>query len=172
MSFRTRQFVVIVSVFTFLVGGSGEAYSQAIVGAQTALDNAAAAGSRSPGDMVSAGVAQAMDFANRAAAGTVITEPAPGTSPRAQLLSDTMQILFDQLNQAILLFNTLLRQRAGLSTLPSGSGKLGSLLGSVNSRKKAAEVETEPGRLASFDRLQREHRAKETVDRGKPVRAN
>ena len=71
MSFTARQYVTVTAMILAFAAAPRDAFSQAIVGGQTALDNAASAGARSPGDMVSAGVAQALAFGDRGAAGTV-----------------------------------------------------------------------------------------------------
>lgn len=85
-------------------------FGQTLAPAQTALDNAGAAGARAPGIMVGAGVAQAVSFGNHV---TVITEQGAQTSPRAETIAASLQILFDQLNQALLLFHNLILAQAG-----------------------------------------------------------
>lgn len=98
-----------ILALTSLVFAS-EGFGQALVGAQTALDNVGAAGARSPGNMVSAGVGQALNFGNHV---TVITEQTRPTSLRAETIAASLQILFDQLNQALLLFHNLILAQAG-----------------------------------------------------------
>ena len=101
-------FILAVTWLVFV----NEGFGQALVGGQTALDNAAAAGARSPGNMVSAGVGQAVNFGNHV---TVITDQGPQTSLRAETIAASLQILFDQLNQALLLFHNLILAQAGRS---------------------------------------------------------
>lgn len=138
-----RGLIQIIAVVVSLSLGHSAA-GQSIIGAQTALDNVSGAGGRAPGNMVSAGVAQTIDFGNRAFAGTVITEAAPGTSIRAETIAASLNILFEQLNLAIVAFHNLLRARAGLSpVLPAFS------------RTKTAVEAIKPGRLASPERLGR-----------------
>lgn len=111
-------------LFTVICLAPAEA--QVITSGQNPLDNAAAAGARAPGDMVIAGVAQAAAFANAGRAGVEITETTRPTSVRAQALADSIAILFEQLNQAIAAFQSLLLLRSGSS--PSVFG-LPSILG-------------------------------------------
>ena len=94
--------------------------AQVITNGQNPLDNAAAAGARAPGDMVGAGLAQAFIIHDDARAGPDITETERPTSVRAQALADSIAILFEQLNQAIVAFHNLLLLRGGSS--PSVSG--------------------------------------------------
>ena len=129
-------------------------YAQAITTGQNPLDNAAAAGARAPGDMVISGVAQAVDFGNAGQSGVQITETAPPTSVRAQALADSFELLFQQLNQAILLFHNLLALRGGqtpsASGLPSipglGDADLSDLTGQTGGRRKLAPQIESPTR--------------------------
>jgi len=131
--------VIIAVVFALSLVQS--AAGQAIVGAQTASDNAAGAGGRAPGDMVAAGVAQSIAFSGHV---TIITEPDSAMNPRADAIAASLDILFQQLNIAIAAFHNLLLARAGLSpVLPASSGA-----------KLPAEA-VKPGRLASPERLSR-----------------
>ena len=98
------------AVFTAAV----PADAQTIIQGGTALDNAATAGARAPGNMVANGLSRVQEFAERAAAGPQITEQAPPeTDVWSQALADSITILFDQLDQAIFLFHNLLLARAG-----------------------------------------------------------
>lgn len=74
----------------------------------------AAAGFRAPGNMVSNGVARAKGFTPNPLAIIEITETEPTTSLRAQLLADSISIIFQQVNNAIYVFNNLIRARGGL----------------------------------------------------------
>ena len=100
-----------VVVGTFLLVFSNPGFGQSIAGQQTALDNAADAGSRSPGNMVTAGVAQHQAFGGHV---TVITESGPPVpEPFPQIIAASLEALFDQLNEALLLFHNLILARAG-----------------------------------------------------------
>ncbi len=81
---------------------------------QNPLRNVRASATRAPGNMVNAGVARTVLAANAARGIIQITEPPPGPDPKAVFLSEAVEIIFDQINQAILLFENLLRARAGL----------------------------------------------------------
>ena len=104
----SASFLVVVLLLVFANHGFG----QSLAPAQTALDNAAAAGTRSPGNMVSAGVAQHQEFGGHV---TVITEPGgpPEVEPFRQAIVASLEVLFEQLNQALLLFHNLILARAG-----------------------------------------------------------
>ena len=79
--------------------------------------NGGALAARSPGNMVSAGVGRALAAADFAKGGIEITETTRPISPRAVFLVDAIEIIFDQLNSALLLFENVLRLRAGLPPL-------------------------------------------------------
>jgi len=94
--------------------------------AQTAAENAGAARSRAPGNMVSAGVSRAFDPHEAARAGIDITETSRPTSVWAQGMAEWITDSFERLNQILDLFQDLLVSRAGApwpgsSNLPSGS---------------------------------------------------
>ena len=109
---------VLVVIFPLVFANRG--FGQSLVGGQTALDNAAAAGARSPGNMVSAGVAQHLDFGGHV---TVITEQgASDGGLLAQTIAASLDILFEQLNQALLLFHNLLLAQAGRPPALPGLG--------------------------------------------------
>ncbi len=82
---------------------------------QLARDNArgGAIRVRAPGRMITAGIARAIDFSNRAQAPVQITETAPPVSIRAQLIADALDIVFAQLNESLRVFTNLLLVRAG-----------------------------------------------------------
>lgn len=107
---RSRRYLLASVLAVICLVFVNEGFGQALVGGQTALDNVAAAGARSPGNMVGAGVAQAVNFGNHV---TVITEQTRPTSLRAETIAASLQILFDQLNQALLLFHNLILAQAG-----------------------------------------------------------
>lgn len=91
------------------------ALSQVIINGQHASDNVSggAVALRAPGNMVNAGVIRAQEAAAFARGGIEIVETSRPPSPRAVFLADAIKIIFDQLNSAILLFDNLLRLRAG-----------------------------------------------------------
>ena len=83
--------------------------------------NGGALAARSPGNMVSAGVARAREAADFARGGIEIVETTRPISPRAVFLVDAIEIIFNQLNSALLLLENALRLRAGLPPLiPQG----------------------------------------------------
>lgn len=103
--------LIVLSILALTPGG----YAQSFPSGQTAADNARAGSVRlrDPGNMVNAGVAAAIDFSNNAQAPIEIVVTSLPTSIRAQLIADSLQIVFDELNQAIVLFHNLLLARAG-----------------------------------------------------------
>jgi len=82
---------------------------------QTAAQNSHAGSvhNRAPGLLVSAGVARAMEFANRGRAGVEIVETELPLTPHQQVLITTLETAFDELNQALLALRALLLARAG-----------------------------------------------------------
>ena len=72
---------------------------------------------RSPGNMVSAGLARVREAADFARGGIEIVETTVPTSPGDVFLADAIEIIFDQLKSVILLFENVLRLRAGLPPL-------------------------------------------------------
>ena len=115
---RLTSASVLVVMFSLVFANHG--FGQTLAPAQTALDNAAAAGSRSPGNMVSAGVAQHQAFGGHV---TVITESGPPeVEPFRQVIVASLEALFEQLNQALVLFHNLLLARAGRPPALSGLG--------------------------------------------------
>jgi len=115
-----RLMSVSVLVVMFLLVFANPGFGQSLAPAQTALDNAAAAGARSPGNMVTAGVAQHQAFGGHV---TVITEAGPPeVEPFRQAIVASLEILFEQLNQALLLFHNLLLARAGRPPALPGIG--------------------------------------------------
>ncbi len=91
------------------------------VAGNTARENVRSAGLRSPGDMVSSGLARAQQAVRSPRLGFSITEQ-PTLTPRQTFLIDAINIVFNQLNQAIAVLDTVLRaQRGGSLSLPSAS---------------------------------------------------
>ena len=86
----------------------GSATAQEFPSGQSAADSVRSVGARAPGNMVRAGVAQALNFGNAARAGIQITETSLVTSIRAQALADSIGIIFQQINEALVLFHNLL----------------------------------------------------------------
>jgi len=98
----------------------------------TAFDNLQTVGARAPGNMVTAGVARALETVVFPFGGVTITESSRPQSPKATFFVDAINAIFDQVDTLVLFFDNLLRARAGLPlTLPNipsaGTG------GSVNS---------------------------------------
>lgn len=88
---------------------------------QSAADNnrAGAVALRAPGNMVIAGVARLQQQTNLAQAPITITETGREISIRKQLLIDSINIIFEQVNDALSLFGNLLLLRAGRTpTIP------------------------------------------------------
>jgi len=93
---------------------------------QNARRNVLTSGARAPGTMVNAGVVRTLAAANAAQRIIEITEEPPGPDPKATFLIAAIETVFEQLNRAILLFENVLRARAGLPPrvpidLPSGT---------------------------------------------------
>lgn len=101
---------------TALAQTSGSSFPPALNTEQNPLRNvsAGALAGRSPGNLVSAGVARTLAAADFGRSIIEITEEPPGPDPKATLLADAIKTVFDQLNQALLLFENVLRIRAGL----------------------------------------------------------
>jgi hypothetical protein len=81
-------------------------------GAVRADSRGGAAGGRSPGLMVSDGLARARGIEPRPLAAIEITET-DATSARSQLIADLLQTVFEDLNLAIVGFHNALLARAG-----------------------------------------------------------
>lgn len=107
---------------------------------QSARDNSrsGAVASRSPGNLVIAGLARTIEAANLARAGVEIIETERSTSIGDQLLADSITIIFDQLNLAIVLLENLFRAQEGqppvipTSIITGGNGAGGSDLGALS----------------------------------------
>lgn len=116
-SYISRSACLGLVVVLFLLVSPAEAQIGTIGPAgQSALTNssAGAVAFRAPGNLVIAGVARLQQQTALAQAPIEITETTPAFSIRTQLLVDSINIIFDQLNQAISLFSNLLLARAGL----------------------------------------------------------
>lgn len=93
----------------------------------TAQENSDAAGIRAPGRMVQAGIGRQQTAIVSPRFGFNITETSFPLNPRQVFLIDAIQIVFNQLNQAIVLFQNALLARAGEppvippSLLPTGT---------------------------------------------------
>ncbi|MFQ5591014.1 MAG: hypothetical protein ACE5HE_07630 [Phycisphaerae bacterium] len=98
------------------------ASAQVIAPAQTALEaaSAGAVASRSPGNMVAVGVANALAFADLSRARVVITQTSRPTSRLARLIADTVAEIFAELDLMIRAFDLLLQNRAGRQASPAG----------------------------------------------------
>ena len=94
---------------------SATAYGQNNVAGNTALENARAGAvrGRAPGNLVVAGTARAQAAARFARAGIEITETSRPMSWQTEFLVDAIEIVFEQLNQAIALVANVLALRAG-----------------------------------------------------------
>lgn len=142
-------------IFVVVVCCGAPAFAQVIISGQTALDNAAAAGARAPGRMVNQGLAQARAAAVAGRAPINITaQPTP--SLHAQILSDSIRLIFQQINQAVLLLQNLVLARAGRPpVLPSSfktssSTSLGTTAGNLVKRAAAsvAQMSASHARIA------------------------
>ncbi len=91
------------------------AYGQVSPPGRSAQENASsgAVASRAPGNLVTAGVARTLQAADLARAGVEITETERPTSIGDQLLADSIEIVFSQLNQAIVLLENLFLAQVG-----------------------------------------------------------
>jgi hypothetical protein len=116
------------------------AAAQFPVSGRTALENARGSAirnpeARTPGNLVQEGVARAREFGRGADIGVDVTETSRPPSLRAQILAESIEIVFDQLNTAITLFHNLILARGGRSPrlsspIPSRSGTAASDSGS------------------------------------------
>lgn len=92
--------------------------AQSIVRGGTARQNARTAAGRSPGNMVSAGIARAQDAIIVPLDGSVsITDTSRTPSIGTTALVETIRIFFEQLNEFLLFLGTRLFQRAGLDAV-------------------------------------------------------
>ncbi len=124
------RFRTIVLVLATLAAGTAHAQVSSIDPSlqlsppgQSARENArgGAVAALAPGNLVVTGVAQALQAADIARAGVDIVATERPTSIGDQLLAETIRIVFDQLNQAIVLFENVLRARAGRQlVIPGG----------------------------------------------------
>ena len=106
-------FLLAWTVFAFCFEGT--AYGQNNVAGFTALENAkgGAVRGRSPGNLVSAGVARTLEAARFARGGIQIVETSRPIPWQRQFLIESLQIVFDDLNQVITLVSNLLVLRSG-----------------------------------------------------------
>lgn len=127
---RVRSWLVWTIAVATVLAWNSAAMAQTTPGApgvptlgQHASDNVSpgAIAARAPGNMVGAGVGRAQAAADFARGGIEITETSRPTSPRAVFLSKAIKIIFDQLNSALLLFENLLRLRAGQPPLDTAA---------------------------------------------------
>ena len=94
------------------------AEAQTIVRGGTARQNARTAGARSPGNMVSAGLARAQDAINVPLDGGVsITETSRPPSIRSTALAETLRVFFEQLNEFLFFLGSRFLERAGLDAI-------------------------------------------------------
>ena len=107
--------VIAVTLVVGLVPGAW-AKAQIPVWQQTAAENArgGAVRGRTPGNMVSAGVARALAFADASRAGVQITDIASPSSLRTNAMVASITALFEELNKAFLVIGNLLLARAGI----------------------------------------------------------
>jgi hypothetical protein len=108
--------VGLLVLLTVTLGGlSTAAYGQNNVAGRTALQNAqnGPVQGRAPGNMVAAGIAQAQMAADFAKTPIPITETSRPTPPRVTFLVEAIDIVLEQLNQAIALIANLLAVRSG-----------------------------------------------------------
>lgn len=100
---------------------AGPAWGQTLIDGGTARANvrSGAVRERAPGLRVNDGIFRHLAFPPQ----TEITEPAPDEdAARIFLLTESIEILFDQLNEAISLFRNLLLARAGRPPVTSTAG--------------------------------------------------
>ena len=91
------------------------AFAQIGPPAQRAIDNVSGGAIRlmAPGNMVSAGVGRMSEFRDQAQAPIEIVETERPVSLRAQTLSAAIEIVFEQINEALVLLHNLILVRAG-----------------------------------------------------------
>ena len=77
----------------------------------------AALAARSPGKLVTAGLVRTQTAMSLARGIIEITEPLAGADPKATFLSKAIEILFEQLNNTLLVIGNALLERAGLPPL-------------------------------------------------------
>jgi hypothetical protein len=93
----------------------GAAFGQNNVAGFTALENASggAVRGRTPGNMVQAGVARTLEAADFARGGITIVETERPMPWQRRFLIDALDIIFEELNQAVALLGGLLVSRGG-----------------------------------------------------------
>ncbi len=103
-----------------ILGLSGSAFAQTsgfgmhIIRTRPA-QSVVSTGARAPGTMVNSAVARTLANAAAARPFIEITEVhEPGSEPRHEFLIETIEIVFEQVDTALLFFENLLRARAGL----------------------------------------------------------
>jgi len=124
--------ILVLGVIGWIGSAAGQsaapAFPPSLNTEQNALQNvsAGALAARSPGNMVGAGVARTLAAADFGRAIIEITEQPPGPDPKATFLAEAVGEIFTQLNRALLLFENVLRLRAGLPPrVPIDLGSLG-----------------------------------------------
>ena len=113
MAKLTVRNVPVMSLGLLILCGT-PALGQTIISGGYAHVNAATSGARAPGRMVNAGVVRALSAINLARRGVTITETERPMSFAATFLAEALPAIFEELNQAIIFFENLLRARAGL----------------------------------------------------------
>jgi hypothetical protein len=104
--------------------GQTNEWGQTILGGRPD-DNVRAAGARSPGSMVNAGVARGQLASQFAQSPIEITDPTPtDLEPRQVFLISAIDILFEDINGLLLFFTNLLRERAGLDPVVPEAGTI------------------------------------------------
>jgi hypothetical protein len=130
MKKNMRKIVWIAAMALTLASLAGPSYAQQApdAGGRTALENARGGQvrARSPGNLVQAGVAQARMFGRGADIGVDVTETEHPPSIFSQVLAESIDFLFEQINEAIELIGNLLLLRAGET--PRSAGNLSFLL--------------------------------------------
>ena len=98
---------------------AGNAFPVAINTEQNPFRNLSgvALAARSPGKMVTSGLVRTQTAMSLARGIIEITEPLAGPDPKATFLSKAIEILFEQLNNTLLVIGNALLERAGLPPL-------------------------------------------------------
>lgn len=125
------------------------ASGQVLIDGGSASNNASggAVRGRAPGQRVDAGIAEHQNFGGA----PEVTDPAPDEDAARQfLLVESINTVFDQINEAILLFRDLLLLRAGRTPTPASSA------GKADGASATAEAALASGRMVKLglNRLQ------------------
>ncbi len=107
-----------LALSSLLLAATPTAPGQQVISGGTAFDNLSSAAGRAPGNLVNAGVARAMEAADRGRAQPNITETVDTSAgPQARFLADAVAVFFREFNELLAFFGNQLAVRSGLSPI-------------------------------------------------------